>query len=59
MQDFTRQEAVFAFCFSKMFVIDELRQHLQSVTLTLTDFLEALARVRRPLARTLAPHVRT
>jgi len=28
-----------------MLVVDELKQHLQSITLTLTDFIEALARV--------------
>lgn len=44
-QDFTRQEAVLAFTFSRMSVVDELKSYSTWITLSLTDFLEALARV--------------
>lgn len=45
-QDFTRHEAKVAFVYSKMNVIDELKQQGMFTTLTLTDMLEALARVQ-------------
>ena len=44
-QDFTRKEAKIAFVYSKMNVVDELKHYGAWTTLSVTDMLEALARV--------------